>query len=344
MIPGMKFTLRLVAMLLLCVSPAYAGNPGDKCDPATSIDYSARIVEADGNVSVRTPDGRLAPGIAGMKIPAGATIKTDAHGAAVLALEDGTSARDSRAGLGAASRLSITGGLRCTDMRPKFDESRWTAGRIALELVAGEVELEIARQVSHSFALEITTPNGVAEMRRASQHRMAARIQVTGLESRKLVPLLEHHQVQQHFPLQLRDRSLDSLSSTERQALLVHATNAAVSLGLVDLDQTGIFDHPTMQSTLASMSGGRRYAELDQAERNRFAPALAGMALTMGLLDPEKIQIYDQPDEFTRIEVDAGMLRVYNRHRGRKRAETIEVGAGMGAVVAGREVPTIVGD
>lgn len=43
--------------------------------------------------------------------------------------------------LGAGTNLTLTGGLHCSDMRPKLDGGRWSARELAMELAAGNVEI-----------------------------------------------------------------------------------------------------------------------------------------------------------------------------------------------------------
>jgi hypothetical protein len=50
--------------------------------------------------------------------------------------------------------------------------------------------------------------------------------------------------------------------------------------------------------------------------------------------------VYDQPDENTFVGVEAGTMRVHNKHRGWRRQEAVDVETGMFTDVKGYDIPS----
>ncbi len=331
------------AGILICVmsgAAALAQNPGDSCDPDSAQGHAARLDSFSGKVSVYGPDGKPAPLETGSAVPDGATIRTDAAGQAELVIEDGTVERSSRILVVPGSTLAIHGGLYCSDLRPKADGGRWSARQIDIEVQQGQIEVEIAQGVSHSFNLEVSTPNSRAVMLRGSQQVMQAMIRVDGLEDRPKVPLMEHPRIREHVQMLLMGRDPEELNPGQKQGVMSQAATAALSMGLIDLEAMSILDDPQLKPTMAMMTQGRRLDDLSQEERSAVMAMAGAMAINLGLLDPEKIRVHAQPDEYTYVQVRAGKMRLNSRHQGRQRDKTVEIESMMFSEVKGYELPS----
>ncbi len=334
--------LCVVAIMLLFVAvhgELYSQNPGEVCDPDRSTGHAARIISVEGTVTVYDADGRQIQVQEDSVIPAGSTIITGATDKAVLSFEDGTADRLSRLRVVFDSRVVVTGGLYCSDLRPKADEGRWTAREIEFEVLRGGIHIELAEGVSYSYNIELKTPNSVARMLRGTQEEMIALAIVSGLEQRRQVPVIEHPKIREQITALLMGRSIDDLSPRERDGIMSQAAMAAINMGLIDLDAEGFMENPQIQSTLAMMTQGRDLKDLDDNEREMALQLVGTLAINQGLLDPETMKVYDQPDERTVIGVEAGKMRVHNRHRGWKRDEAVDVETGMFTEVKGYDVP-----
>ncbi len=336
--------LCIAAIVLLFVAVdgnLYSQNPGEVCDPDRSTGHAARIISVEGTVTIYGADGRQIQAQEGSVIPAGSTIitGTEVTDKAVLSFEDGTADRLSRLRVVTGSQVVVTGGLYCSDLRPKADEGRWTAREIEFEVLRGGVHIELAEGVSYSYNIEFKTPNSVARMLRGIQEEMVAFAIVGGLDHRQQVPVIEHPKIREHITALLMGRSIDDLSPRERDGIMSQAAMAAISMGLIDLDAEGLMENPQIQSTLAMMTRGRDLKDLDDNEREMALQLVGTMAINQGLLDPETLKVYDQPDESTFIGVEAGKMRVHNKHRGWKRDEAVDVETGMFTDVKGYDVP-----
>ena len=318
----------------------FAQNPGDQCDPGLSIGHTARLVSMSGTVTVHDQNGQSVQVGEGSVIKQGSTIITDADARAVLALEDGTEARSSRIRIDPGSRVVLTGGLYCSDLRPKLDEGRWSAREAGIELFIGRLEVNLAEGVSYSYNLEVTTPNAVARMVRGTQAEMKATFSVTGLDDRPLVSVIDHPEIRKHLSALLMGRSIDDLSAREKDGVMTQAAMTAFSMGLIDMEEEGLLDNPQIRSTMDMMTRGRNLSELDEGEKGMIMQGVAGIALQQGLINPETLQVHSQPDELTNITVRAGKIRVHNKHRGWNRNEAVDIETGMFSVVMGYDVPT----
>jgi|GEM_PF-1949401 len=340
-------TLHCILLILFCSSMsvfhsiAFAQNPGEICDPDRSTGHAARIISFEGTVAFYDADGRQIQIQEGSVVPAGSTIITGAGviDKAVLSFEDGTDDRLSRLRIATGSQVVVTGGLYCSDLRPKADEGRWIARELGLELHRGFLHIELAEGVSYSYNLEVQTPNSVARMRRGTQDAMKAFFVVSRLDERTKVPVIEHPRIRQQVTGLLMGRSMEDLSPREREGVMSQAAMAAINMGLVDIDAMGLMENPQIQSTLAMMTRGRDLSELDENERNMALQMVGTLAINQGLLDPATMLVYDQPDENTVVGVEAGTMRVHNKHRGWRRQEAVDVGTGMMTEVKGYEIP-----
>jgi hypothetical protein len=117
-----------------------AQDPGGLCDPEASAGQAARLVSTSATAVVRGYDDRHLQLGPGDPVPPGSEIRTAAGAPAVLALEDGTGGRLSRLRIDPGSRVVVTGGLFCSDLRPKADEGRWNARELGIELCHYENE------------------------------------------------------------------------------------------------------------------------------------------------------------------------------------------------------------
>lgn len=339
-------TLRCILVIVFCLSMsvfhslAFAQNPGDVCDPDRSVGHTARIISVNGALHVFGPDGKQIAAQEGSVIRPGAKVKTGPQDRAVLSIEDGTIDRLSRLRVVPDSEVVVTGGLYCSDLRPKTDEGRWTAREIGFELIRGGLHIELAEGVSYSYNLEVQTPNSVARMRRGTEDAMKAFFVVGGLDDRTKVPVIEHPRIRQQVTGLLMGRSMEDLSPREREGVMSQAAMAAINLGLVDIEDMGLMENPQIQSTLAMMTRGRDLAELDENERNMALQMVGTLAINQGLLDPATMLVYDQPDEKTVVGVETGTMRVHNKHRGWRRQEAVDVETGMMTEVKGYDVPS----
>jgi hypothetical protein len=336
------YTINFIAAWLLFTGPGQdvnAQDPGDRCEPDLSTGHTARIVSMNGTVHLFDHSGNPLQSGDGSVVPSGSKIVTDAGARAELALEDGTAGRLSRVWIGPGSEAIVTGGLYCSDLRPKWDEGRWSAREAGIELILGGVEIELAEEVSYSYNIEVKTPNAVARMVRGTEDKMIAKFRVAGLDDRQLVSVIDHPQIRSHLSGLLMGRSVDDLSPREKEGVMTQATMAALSLGLVDLGKEGLLENPQFRATLEMMTRGRKLSDLEENERNMIMQGVAAMALQQGLLNPETLKVYDRPDEHTRIEVHAGKMRVHNKHRGWNRNEAVDVETGMVSDVKGYDIP-----
>lgn len=334
------FCVMLWVCLTLPGGGAFARDPGGACNPDASAGHAARLVSMSGSVAFYDEMGvQLGVGTDGV-IPSGGRIETAPGASAELAFEDGTADRFSRFRVDGNSTLKITGGLYCSDLRPKTDGGRWSAREIGIELLLGGLEIELAPGVSHSFNLEVQTPNAMVRMVRGTVDRMAAEVRLSGMDDRPMVPVTEHPRIRTHISAFTAGRDIHSLSSREREAVMAQAAMAALSLGLIDLEATGALDDPRINATMASMTGGRKLEDLDENERTMINRTMGGMAIQMGLVDIEGLQVYGEPDELTTVIVEAGRMRVHNRHRGWKRDEAVIVEKGMYTEVRGYDLPS----
>ncbi len=317
-----------------------AQNPGNSCDPEKSTGRAAELLSVNGEANVSGHDGKPVQAREGLVIQTGSVIQTEAGGAVELAVEDGTADRLSRLRVEPGSELVITGGLYCSDLRPKADGGRWNATEIGIELIYGELQIELARGVSHSFNFEVNTPNSVVRMMRGSVDAMGAIIKAGGLDERPMVKLMEHPKISQYVQLLLMGRNIEDLSTKEQEAMMQQATLTALSMGIIDLDAQGLMENPQLQSTLAMMTQGRNLADLPENEKESMLQMVGAMALSQGLLDPETLRVHAQPDEYTYVEVNAGKMRMHNKHRGWHRDEAVHIEAGMFSAVEGYDLPS----
>lgn len=331
--------LSIVLFLIFASINAWAQDPGDDCDPDSGIGYTATLVSCSGTIKFFDHNGEELQVKAGNTIPAGTTIETGPEANGELALEDGTASRSSRLRISPETRFAVKGGLYCSDLRPKADGGRWSAREVQIELLKGNLDIEIAEGVSHSFNLDITTPNSVIRMARGTQDRMSAEIGVTSHKDIRMIPIIEHYSIKSQIAGLLRGRSIQELSEREKEAVMQQATLTAFSLGLLDIDKLGLLDNPQLRSTADMMTQGRDLSELDESEKGMIKQAVAGMALQMGLLKPEELRVPSRPDEDTYIAVHQGRLRVHNKHRGYKRDEVTEVNTGKYIIVKGYDTP-----
>lgn len=337
-----RMQIVFIAVLMLLVSDViFAQDPGDTCDPDGSSGIAARVLEVVGQVNVTHSGKASMTAETGTRIPPGYTIETGAGTEIVLQIEDGTSKRDSRLRVTENSRLTVSGGLYCSDLRPKYDGGRWAARKFNLDLQAGSVSLSLSEDVNYAYNMEITTPNTVARMRRASNVPMSAEFIVKGLKAREKVSVLEHPEVKKGMAAFLMGRNIDDLGDSDKQAIMMQAVMLAVNQGIVDVEELGIMDHPQIKSTIAMITGGRSLSALDDNEKAMAVQMAGTMALSQGLLSPEGINVYSQPDEHTRILVHHGTFRVQNRHRSHRREEIIDVSGGMYSEITGTEVPAL---
>ncbi|MFO8033184.1 MAG: hypothetical protein R6U22_11655 [Desulfohalobiaceae bacterium] len=326
--------------LLIAAVSSYAQDPGDMCDPDVSIGHTARLAATSGTVNVYDSQGKQMQVGPGSVIPPGAKIETGPDGTAELALEDGTKDRLSRIRLDPGTRAVVSGGLYCSDLRPKADEGRWSAREAGIELLQGRLVIELAAGVSHSYNLEVKSPNSVARMVRGTQDKMNAEFYLTGLDDRQLVSPVDHPRIQSQIAGLLMGRSIDDLTPREREGVTMQAAMAAFGMGLIDMEAEGLLENPQIRSMMEMMTRGRDLSDLDENERNMVMQGVVTMAIQQGLVNPETLKVYDQPDESTRVTVHAGRMRVHNRHRGYDRNETVQVESGMFSDVKGYEVPT----
>lgn len=330
----------LWASLTLPGGVAVAGDPGGACNPDVRAGHAARLVSMSGSVAVYDEQGVPLGVGTGVVVPSGGRIETAPGASAELAFEDGTADRLSRFTVEGGSSLKITGGLYCSDLRPKADGGRWSAREIGIELLLGGLEIEVAPGVSHSFNLDVQTPNATARMVRGTVDRMAAEVRLSGVDDRPMVPVAEHPRIRNQISALTGGRDMDSLSSREREGVMAQAAMTALSLGLIDLEATGALDDPRINATMTGMTGGRKFEDLDDDERTMITRAMGGIAIQMGLVDIEGLQVYGEPDELTTVIVEAGRMRVHNRHRGWKRDEAVIVQEGMYTEVRGYDLPT----
>ena len=334
---------RFLTGLLFCVITgvnAHAQNPGDSCDPDKSTGRVAQVLSINGAANISGHDGKPVQAGEGLVIQTGSVIQTEAGGAVELAVEDGTADRLSRLRVEPGSELAITGGLYCSDLRPKADGGRWNAREIGIELNYGELQIELAKGVSHSFNFEVNSPNSVARMLRGSMDAMGAMVKAGGLDERPMVKLMEHPKISQYLQVLLMGRDIEKLSPKEREALMQQATLTALSMGLIDLDAQGLMENPQLQSTLSVMIQGRKLTDLPEYEKESMLQMVGAMALSHGLLDPETLRVHAQPDEYTYVEVNAGKMRMHNKHRGWHRDEAVDIEAGMFSAVEGYDLPS----
>ena len=334
--------ITVIVMWTIFAAPlmdANAQDPRGQCDPDSSIGHSARVVSMSGDVSLYDYKGAAIRIAAEGVIPEGAIIETGADGTVVLALEDGTTDRMSRLNVDPKTRVSLTGGLFCSDLRPKRDEGRWSAREINLELIDGSVLIDIAENVSHSFNLAVNMPNAAARMMRSSQQPMNAAFRVSGFQDRKQVPLMEHPEIRRHSMAFMMGRDIDELAERERQGILGHAAMAALGMGLIDLEEAGVLENPQIKGMMGMMTQGRDLSALSDDERKVVLATIGGLAVQEGLINPEEIMVYNHPDEMAYIAVNAGKMRVHNKHRGYRRDETVAVEAGFFSNVKGYDIP-----
>jgi len=318
----------------------FAQNPGDQCDPGLSVGHTVRIVSMSGTVTVHDQNGQPVQIGDGSVIKHGSKIVINSNARAVLALEDGTEARSSRIRIDPGSQLVLTGGLYCSDLRPKLDEGRWSAREARIELLIGRLEVGLAEGVSYSYNLEVATPNAVARMVRGTQDEMKATFSVTGLDDRPLVSIIDHPEIRSHVSALLMGRSIDDLSPREKEGVMTQAAMTAFSMGLIDMEETDILENPQIRSTMDMMTRGRNLSELDEGEKGMIMQGVAGMAMQQGLINPETLKVHSQPDELTNVTVRAGKMRVHNKHRGWNRNEAVDIESGMFTVVKGYDIPT----
>ncbi len=339
-----KFFIRGLILLGLCFAlfggEVFAGDPGVTCDPDAHLGHAARLVSVTGDVVLFDSQGKRLPTGRDAVVPTGSRIETSSGATAELAVEDGTVGRSSRLRVDGGSVLTITGGLYCSDLRPKADEGRWSAREIGIQLQQGGVEIELASGVSHSFNLEVRTPNAMARMVRGNQDRMAAAVHLTGVDDRPMVPLAEHPKIRGHLEALTGGRGIGDLSDRERQGVMAQATMAALSMGLIDLESTGALENPQIRGNVEAMARGRKLEDLPENERQMVTQAVGGMAVQMGLIDVDALKVHGEPDEKTLVAVEAGRMRVHNRHRGWKRDEAVVVESGMVSEVRGYDLPT----
>lgn len=342
----MNAAFRIARLLALCLiiavsgTDVYAKDPGESCDPDSSTGYTARVASLSGEVRLHAR-GENPLGIStGSIIPGGARIETGPGDTIALALEDGTADRSSRLHLESNTQAVLSGGLYCSDLRPKADGGRWAVREIGIDLIVGGLSVDVAENVSYSFNLELNTPNAAIKMMRRSAHRVNAEVLVSGFEDRKRVPLMEHPDVKKHATAFLMGRCFDDLNERERKGVMTQAAMAALGMGLIDLEKKGVLDHPRMQPIIAMLGQGRSLPELGEEERATVIQSAGAMALQNGLLNPEEMEVYNHPDEMTHIAVTAGKMRVHNKHRGRSRDETVELGAKTFSRVKGYDAPT----
>ena len=339
-----RFFIRGLILLGLCFAlfggTVFAGDPGGKCDPGSHLGHAARLVSITGDVKLFDSQGKQLPTGRDAVVPTGGRIETSSGAAAELAVEDGTAGRSSRLRVDGGSVLTITGGLYCSDMRPKADEGRWSVREIGIQLQQGGLEIELAAGVSHSFNLEVQTPNMTARMVRGTQDRMAAAVHLTGIDDRPMVPVAEHPKIRRHLEALTGGRGMNDLSPREREGVMAQAAMAALSMGLIDLESTGALENPQIRGTVEAMARGRKLEDLPENERQMIMQAAGGMAVQMGLINADALEVHGEPDERTLVSVEAGRMRVHNRHRGWKRDEAVVVESGMVAEVRGYDLPT----
>ncbi len=342
----MQANLQIIGLIIVWLLFAAAGgevraqDPGDMCDPDVSIGHTARLISMSGTVTVNDYTGKQVHVGNGSVIQPGSKIVTGADAQAVLSFEDGTANRLSRFRVDPGTQVIITGGLFCSDLRPKADEGRWSVREIGIELLHGELRIELAEGVSHAFNLEVNTPNSVARMVRGSRDKMIAEVRVSGLDDRPLVSLIDHPKIRIHIMGLLMGRTIDDLTPRDREGVMMQAAMAAFSMGLVDVEAEGLLENPQIQSTMEMMTRGRKLSDLSENERGMVMQGVGSMALQQGLVNPETLKVYGQTDEQTRIAVHAGRMRVHNKHRGYKRDEAFEINSGMFSEVNGYDVPT----
>lgn len=318
---------------------AVAQDVGGLCDPDGSIGHAARLATMSGTVTA--VDGRgaplaLRPGVA---IPAGATVETAAGGRAELAFEDGTAARASRLRLGPGSRVVITGGIYCSDLRPKADEGRWSVREVGFDLGSGEAVIDLAGGVSHAFDMDVTTPNAVARLVRGTQDPMSAEVRITGLPDRVLVHPADHPRIKLQIGAMLMGRSVEDLPARQQEQIMAQAVMTAFSMGLLDMEELGLLESPQIRSMMEMMTRGRNLADLSEDERTMVSQAVATLAVQQGLLNVQELRVHSQPDELTRITVRAGTLRVHNRHLGYRRDDVLRADPETVVEVRGYDVP-----
>ncbi len=329
-----------VAFLLVLPGINYAQIAGGVCDPDADEGRAAQIDSFSGGLRVYGLDGFEARAGKGTVLAPGTTIETEPGASAQLTIEDGTADRTSILRIDPGSRVSITGGLYCSDLRPKADAGRWNTREIIFELERGKINVDLAREVSPAFGLEVLTPNAAARLIRSSEEKMNTTVRVAGLDDRAKVSLLEHPKVREHVTAFLMGRDIEELNPSEKKGIMAHAAMTAIGLGLIDIQAMGIMENPEIKPMVNMITQGRDLSELDENSKESALHMAGTMAVQQGLLDPENLTVYDQPDEHSLIEVKSGTMRVHNRHRGWDRGETVDVEAGMYAEVKGYAVPT----
>lgn len=341
MFKNLKIILIIFSLcfLLFTDMSVRAQDPGDDCDPDADTGYSARLLSSSGTIGFMNQEGIELQITDGSFIPAGTFIKTGPGANAELALEDGTSGRSSRIRITPQTHFNIDGGLYCSDLRPKADRGRWSVRGVKIELIEGKMDIEIADGVSHSFDLDINTPNSVIKMLRGTQDRVSIEIKANTHDDIKMIPIIDHPKVKSNIRAFLGGRSIEELSARDREGIMLQATMTAFSMGLIDIKELDILDDPQVKSTLNMMTQGRDLAELDEAEREMAMQTASAMAIQQGLIDPEELRVPDQPAENTYIAVHQGRFRIYNKHLGFAGDKVIEIHTGKYSNIKGYEIP-----
>jgi hypothetical protein len=326
-------------VLAMTGGEAVAQEVGGLCDPGTSVGHAARLAAMSGPVTAVDREGAalaLRPGVA---IPSGATVETAAGGRAELAFEDGTASRASRLRLGPESRLVITGGIFCSDMRPKLDEGRWNVREVGFEVGFGDAVIELAAGVDYGFGMDVKTPNASGELVRGTLDPVRVEVRVTGLPGRVLVHPIDHPRIQRQIQAMLMGGALEDLSPRDQELMKAQAVMSAFALGFLDMEEMGLLEDPQIRSMMEMMTRGRKLADLGEAEGSTVIQGVAMLAVQRGLLNVEEVRVYSQPDELTRITIGPGTLRVHNPHRLYTPAEVLRAEAGTALEVRGYDLP-----
>jgi hypothetical protein len=325
--------------LAMTAGAAAGQDVGGVCNPDASVGHAARLAAMSGTVTAADSRGTalaLRPGVA---IPAGATVETAAGGRAELAFEDGTASRASRLRLGPESRVVITGGIYCSDLRPKVNEGRWSVREVGFVVGSGAAVIELARGVSHAFNMDVTTPNAVARLVRGTLEPMSAAVRVTGLPDRVLVHPVDHPRIRLQIQAMLMGGTVEELPPRQQEQVKAQAVMTAFAMGFLDMQEMGLLENPQIRSMIQMMTRGRPLADLSETERATVSQGAATLAVQQGLLNVQEIRVHSQPDELTRITMGAGTLRVHNRHLGYRRDDAVRVEAGTVLEVRGYDVP-----
>ena len=334
-------TIALLLAVILTSTVLYAQTPGERCDPDYDVGHTTRIVSITGNVNIYERDGSRITGAIGTITRPGSIIQTGDADNVELALEDGTKDRKSRIRVEAGSQVVLSGGLYCDDLRPKANEGRWTVREIIVDLRHGSLQIEIAPEVSHNLKLAMDTPNAKIQMERRTQESMIAKVKAGGLADRAMVSVIEHPRVLQNIRHMLMGRTIEDLDPRTKEAVMMQAIPIAMNMGLLDLDEDSLLEHPDIGPTVAAMTGGRSIDTLDEGMQQHVTQMIIALAMQHGLLDPDTLMVYEHPDKHTYVTVDAGTVNVYNTLRGYSRDEVVTIASGKFSEVYGYDPPTL---